>query len=79
MSPLNVTSYAFVFSLRVLIHVAGTTSIRLYTCLNPFLKLSISVIVASLLNSIVRSAERLCERELCCMVHMRKVSALFLL
>ena len=32
-----------------------------------------------LLDSIVRSAERLCEGELCCLAHRRKVSALCLL
>ena len=32
-----------------------------------------------LLDSIVRSAERLCESELCCLGHKRKVSALCLL
>ena len=33
----------------------------------------------SLLKSAVRSAEELCESELCCLGHRRKVSALFLL
>ena len=32
-----------------------------------------------LLDSIVRSAEELCEGELCCLGHRRKVSALCLL
>ena len=33
----------------------------------------------SLLDSVVRSAESLCERELCCLGHRRKASALCLL
>ena len=32
----------------------------------------------SLLNSVVSSAERLCDDELCCLSHRRKVSALYM-